>query len=207
LKALFLVGVPEQLRRQGTIANVDAGTTTVDAAVPNQIDLRFAALGSDKTQQQAILSVQHTDYFFAAVVNPKGNGWERIAQFACWCKYGEQFPEDFMQTRWGIDGYELIMHASSGGTGVYTQDEVHFRLYRGEMKPVLSFSSRHQEVHFDDTHQTESENRRFSLNANQKTGVLIEDRSGVSRCQDYTWSDDAFRYSPVGNPRPCAPVK
>jgi hypothetical protein len=67
LKALSLAGVTEQLRGN-------------DAVRPSQIELRHAALGSDATQQ-AILAVQMGDYGFAVVVTPKGNAWERVAQF------------------------------------------------------------------------------------------------------------------------------
>ena len=71
LKAMAAVSVPEGLRR---------------ASRPEQIELRYAALGSDETQQ-AVIAVQMSQYGYAAVATPKGNGWQRIAQFNCWCKY------------------------------------------------------------------------------------------------------------------------
>lgn len=83
LKALSLAGVPEKLRN--------------DAVRPAQIELRYAALGTDATQQ-AILAVQVGQYGFATVATPKGNAWERVAQFNCWCKYDmSHFLDEFVQ--------------------------------------------------------------------------------------------------------------
>src|SRR6266567_310297 len=62
LKAMAAVWVPEGLRR---------------VTRPEQIELRYAALGSDETQQ-AIVAIQMGQYAYATVATPKGNAWERI---------------------------------------------------------------------------------------------------------------------------------
>ena len=51
--------------------------------------------------------------------------------------------DTFVSLSTAPDGrYELVLRASGGGTGIYTQNEVRFRLYRGEMKSVVNFESR-----------------------------------------------------------------
>lgn len=88
LKALEAVRVPKALMHRAMYSSNPDGTPKVNGSVairPEQIELRYAALGSDETQQ-AVVAVQVSQYAYAAVATPKGNGWERIAQFSCWCK-------------------------------------------------------------------------------------------------------------------------
>jgi len=40
--------------------------------------------------------------------------------------------------------FELVMRASGGGTGIYTQNEVHFPIHHGKPHGVISFESRHR---------------------------------------------------------------
>ncbi len=153
-KALLSVGVPETLARR-PIYNSATPATVVGSEVvtPEQIGLRYAALGSDETQQAIVVAQVVGTYAYAAVATPKQNAWERIAVFSCWCKYD---PETVVDTfvslnrapdpmRSGeVQRYELVLRASGGGTGIYNQHEVHFRFFRSEMKAVMSFVSRVQ---------------------------------------------------------------
>lgn len=154
LKALALVGVTGPLQRKPIYSKPNAGALVVsnsEVVRPEQIELRYAALGSDETQQ-AILAVQVGQYGFAAVASPRGNAWERVAAFNCWCKYDmSRFLDEFVSiTRApenNAERFELVIRASGGGSGLYNQDEAHFRFHRGEMKPVLHFIARYVTLH------------------------------------------------------------
>ena len=152
-RALLLIGVPEKLARVPVWSN-----TTPSAVVGSkvskaeQVELRYAALGRDETQQAIVAAQVVGTYAFAAVAISGAKGWERIAAFSCWCKYD---ASNVMDTFVSLRGpgpqrnetgrYELVLRASGGGTGLYTQDEAHFRLYRGDMKAVISFVSRRED--------------------------------------------------------------
>jgi hypothetical protein len=130
LKALERAGVPEAIRVRPS-----------GPATPDQVELRYAALGEDDTQQ-AILIVQVLDIVVAVVAVPKRGAWERIGLIDCWCKYENEPMDEFVKVVRAHDSkYELVGRNSSGGTGVYSQIETHYRVYRGELKPVLSFLS------------------------------------------------------------------
>jgi hypothetical protein len=89
-KALLLLGVSEERARIRVWSHTTPSVVTGSEVVkPEQIELRYAALGRDETQQ-AIVAAQYVgDSAIAAVAAPKpnGTGWERIAIFDCWCKY------------------------------------------------------------------------------------------------------------------------
>jgi hypothetical protein len=151
-KALLSVGVPEKLARR-PIYNSATPATVIGSEVvkAEQIEVRYAALGSDETRQAIVVAQVGGSYAYATVATPKPNGWERIAIFDCWCKYdAETVVDTFVSLNLAPDPlrgneiprYELVLRASGGGTGIYDQNEVHFRLYRGEMKAVISFVSR-----------------------------------------------------------------
>jgi len=122
VKAVVRVGFPKK--------------TLSESVRPTQFELRYAALGSDETQQ-AIVAVQVDQYGYAAVVTPKGNGWERIAQFGCWCKYDmNNFLDEFVgivqAPEPNVERSELVIRASGGGSGLSNQDEAHFRYFTGK---------------------------------------------------------------------------
>ena len=119
---------------------------------PDQIRLTYAALG-DSSAQQAVLAIftaEAQDASLAVVVHTAG-GWERIALISCWCKY-DMDPDaltSFLQLHPASESgpttpehLELVVHISGGGSGFYNQTEGHFRIVHGELREVLSFTSR-----------------------------------------------------------------
>lgn len=88
LQALRLIGFAEQHAHVAIWAQESAKVIGEAVVTPDQIELKYAAFGQGATQQ-AILAVEATQkqLTFAAVAVPKGQGWERIAVFECWCKY------------------------------------------------------------------------------------------------------------------------
>ena len=240
LKALRLLGFTEQQ------AHVKIWTPTQPAKVageavvtPDQIELAYAALGEDASQQ-AILAVQtsQAQITFAAVAVPTPQGWERVATFECWCKYemylGQDALAEFVQLRpapepgpASPEHFELILRASGGGTGIYTQDEGHFRLYHGELRRVMSFVSRHLSC---PPTPCRLEKRWFYTTGfgNVMGGVLVEGRSTYASdnqppvshfvrdlenrtlqeisCSTYKWDEQSFRYEPLAVTDPCKPL-
>ncbi len=197
--------------------------------------MRYAALGSDETQQ-AVVAVQVSQYAYAAVATPKGNGWERIAQFSCWCKYDmDHFMDEFVRLirapEPNVERFELVLRASGGGSGLYRQDEVHFRLFRGEMKAVLSFESRLVNYHLGIPKPYLEIQRRWFHPNFERGGFLVEGHANLSwrrhvrndglvtfsirdlesrrlgrlTCRPFEWSDKTFRYQPTGNSTSCQP--
>ena len=152
LKALSLSGMTDAQTHEAiesrTFPSRDIGKTVV---TPDQIQLTYASLGEDTTKQ-AILAVQIGQLTFAAIAAPAAKGWERIAAFDCWCKYemeaGADALAEFVQLHLAPDNgsarpqhYELVLRGSGGGTGIYVQNEVHFRMHGGELRRVISFES------------------------------------------------------------------
>jgi len=143
-KALAVVGVPEVLRRKLTYEN-PTSMPVLATVKPEQIELRYAALGSGDLQQ-AILAIQVGDNGYVAIATPKANGWELVAQSGCWCKYDmTRFLDELVEIVQAPEPgrFELVLRASGGGSGLSSQNEAHFRLFRGDMKPVISFQSRY----------------------------------------------------------------
>jgi hypothetical protein len=244
-KALLLLGVPEKLARIPVWSHATPSVVTGSEVVkPEQIELRYAALGSDETQQAIVVAQVVGVSAYAAVAASKANGWERIATFDCWCKYDAQDVLDTFVSLIrapdpialpSVGRFELVLRASGGGTGIYTQDEVHFRLYRGEMKAVMSFVSRVQAtlVGNPPPWKLTVERRWFcpSLPVNLPDGrtdviaVLAESRGETAvppavdflirelqdrylkgiTCRTYRWNAKGFRYEPVAVPNACKP--
>jgi hypothetical protein len=126
----------DQTRLQA-LALIGASPSGDMPGTPLEVELRYASLGSD-AQQQAIVGVDLGPMLFGAVAVHENGVWHRIANFSCWCKY--EFGDlvgDFIHVESGPEnGLELVLRASGGGTGVYSQDEAHFRYYRGELHLV-----------------------------------------------------------------------
>jgi hypothetical protein len=241
LQALHLVGFNEQ-QAHTTIWAQTSPTKVVGEAVvtPDKIDLEYAALGEDATQQ-AILSVQasQTQSIFATVAVPKGVGWERIAVFECWCKYEMYLGRDALAESVQVrpapepsprapEHFELVLRASGGGTGIYTQNEGHFRIRHGELRDVISFVSRRRSC--PPPESCKIERRWFYTTAfgNVMGGVLVEGRGSYAStnrplvdnsirdlegrilrevtCSTYKWDKQSFRYEPFSAANPCAPT-
>lgn len=116
-------------------------------------ELMYAALGEDASQQAIVaFEVPSLSSTYAAIAVQKGNRWERVAATSCWCKYdtylGQDALAEFVSLRpaAGADPtqamhYELVVKSSGGGTGIYTQYEAHFRIYKNELRQSLVFVS------------------------------------------------------------------
>ena len=233
LKALHLLGLGDQQAHEAVWASdgQEAKVAGWKVVSPDQIDLRFAALGRNQTQQ-AILAVQVSQTMYAAVAIPQRQGWERIALFSCWRKYDE--PREFLEVRTVSSDatgprFELVLRASGGGSGIYEQDEAHYRLYDGTLRRVMSFVSRKKACP-----PTDPPPRRCSVEFRwfYRVGsgaVLLEATGGFpvdkvppaafylpefqSRyatnltCREYIWNEKEFHYDRSSPQTPCNPWK
>ena len=199
--------------------------------------MRYAALGSDSTQQ-AILAVQVSQMMYAAVAIPQRQGWERIALFDCWCKYDmANALGEFLEIRSAPGGTqgrsELVLRGSGGGTGIYTQDEAHYRFYNGSLRRVMSFVSRSRSCPpTDPASKRCSVEYRWFYHTTAESGpvsVLFEASGGfpvdkvppaafslpafASRyatnlsCREYVWNEKEYRYDRSSRETPCSPWK
>jgi hypothetical protein len=157
LRALHLMGfTDDQAYRPVWSLSTPSQVVGKKLVTPDQIRLTYAALG-DSDVKQAILAVFIADLQITAmtVAVPIAGGWERIARADCWCKYemgnGLDTLAVFQQLQLAPGSaspplrFELVVHASGGGTGFYYQTETHFRVYKGDLIQVLSFTSRHRD--------------------------------------------------------------
>lgn len=218
-------------RRGQAFDSMGIGST----AMPRQVALRFASLSSGSAQQ-AILTVDLGEarhgMVYGAIATEKANGWERIAAFSCWCKYERgDLLSNFTEVIRGADGEdELVVRASGGGTGIVVQDEVHFRMFGGELRTVLHFVSFRRNCnagspgHF----RCDFESRRFLIAPGDAGQAFVVTASGgfdawkastaefergdlelrhTSRlsCRAYRWIPERFVYLPEKTPpnNPC----
>jgi hypothetical protein len=217
-RALSLVGVPQTTE----FASFD---------LPEETELRYADLGVDGTQQ-AIIGVRRHAMLYGAVAARGGSRWHRIAAFSCWCKYESgDLLAGFIRIQAGPGvGQELVLRASGGGTGVYSEQQAHFRYHQGELHLVFAFVSRHRNC--DPTepepHSCEVERRWFYVNYWDSVpgAVLVESRLRLFpetdpepkftslrelelthaqefSCKTYKWDKEKFRYEPFVAPNPC----
>jgi hypothetical protein len=230
-KALSAVGVPDALKEIAW--PLDSRTLQYVVRTPEQVELRYAALGSDDTQQ-AIVAVQIGDSAFVTVATPVGNAWKRVGQFNCWCKYDtNRLLDEFMEVRRApepnVYRFELVLRASGGGSGISSQDEAHFRYHGGEMKPVITFMSRRASFHLGIPKPYLEMQRRW-FHTDPGNSVLVEGhadllpgtyleieastyeasvrdlesrRLGPLTCRTYKWNEKSFCYEPAGNAGPC----
>jgi hypothetical protein len=211
------MGVPEE------------GLAKIDEK-PSEVELRYASLGTND-EQQAIVTVRMAPMLFGAVAVEERGVWHHVANFSCWCKYeaGDLIGK-FVQIETGPDGgSELVLHASGGGTGVYTQNEARFRYYHGELHLVFSFVSRFRTC--DPTapgpNQCQVERRwfypqdlesipgsvlvesRLSFSSNSVPEVQFDSRDlELSRaktfsCRAYTWNKEKLLYTQSSTSKPC----
>ena len=240
LKALLLMGLTEEQAHHAVWAQ--AWPTRVigqEVATPDRVQLTYAALGNDAAQQ-AIIAAQDSGgqmtYAAVGVASPKG--WVRVAAFNCWCKYemysGQDALGEFVQLRPAPQRSpetpqrsELVLKASGGGTGIYTQNEAHFRLHDGEVLRVLSFVSEFRSCPL--ANECTFEKRWFSpaVVHGQAGGVLVESRGrgrytagnglgieasirplenrhlGPATCREYERDEEKFQHTPAGAAEPC----
>ena len=237
LKALLLIGVTEEQAHHTVWAQVSPTKVFGQGvATPDRVQLTYAALGSDAAQQ-VIIAVQDSEgqmtYVAVGVASPRG--WERVAAFYSWCKYeandalGQFFQLHPAPQRGPATPprYELVLRASGGGTGIYTQHEAHFRLYQVELRRVLSFVSEFRSCPL--ANECTFEKRWFSpaVVHGQAGGVLVESRGrgrytagnglgieasiralenrhlGPATCREYEWDEEKLQYTPAGAAEPC----
>lgn len=212
LRALLQLGVPKS-------------ATTIREA-PDEVLLRYASLGTDFDEQAIVAVSAGGAMLFGAVAVQENGVWQRIANFSCWCKYERgDLLGNFIQIESAPDGRsELVLHASGGGTGVYSQDEAHFRYHRGELRLVLSFVSQFREC--DPTapgpYTCRVERRWFYDDGRDSTpgGILVESHlnflperetdaefaildlqlrhAKTLSCRPYEWDKEQFAYKGLG---------
>lgn len=158
LNAFRLAGLSDQQAHEAVWSNANDGAARfIGQAVimPSKVQLTYAALGDDASQEAVIAiearSIQAT---YAAVAVQIGKRWQRIAVLDCWCKYDMRPDQDmlaeFISLRPaaeplsdGVQHYDLVVHSSGGGTGIYTQYEAHLRVFHGELRDSISFIRRY----------------------------------------------------------------
>lgn len=217
-RALALIGVPEKLGSN-------------DFGAIDETMLRYATLG-DNEALQAIVGVRQGPMVFGAVAAQKGNRWERIAAFSCWCKYekGDLLREVIRVVPAPGVSEELVLRASGGGTGIYSQQETRFRYLRGALQPVFTFVS-HRRTCEPARAFCEVERRWFHVHYWDAVagGVLMESHFKIFpsadpglelnsvreletaharnfSCKTYRWDVARVRYVPFAAPTdPCTP--
>jgi hypothetical protein len=173
---------------------------------PDQLQLRFAPIGEDKTLQAIVVITVGAVMAYAAVAVPESRGWRRIGVFFCWCKY-EDNPLQFAQARLssasGKVWSELVVSPSGGGTGEYARDEVHFRVHNGALRKVMSF------VSFRRSCQSELcvvETRTLSGNqvVSSRDQINAKNPPENATCASYQWDEKAFIWKQSGPATRCS---
>ncbi|HWZ51088.1 MAG TPA: hypothetical protein VNW54_06460 [Granulicella sp.] len=162
---------------------------------PDQVQLTYAALGQDPTQQ-AILAIQiELQETYVAVATPIDGHWERVALSNCWCRYDPDPLHAFIQInptrrinlgqndQQSLQGYELILRASGGGSGLYVQDEAHFQVHAGELRRTIGFTSRRRSCYLGaETTSCSIEARWLSpIQLNSGPGAVLAEAKGSFR--------------------------
>jgi hypothetical protein len=212
--ALVMLGVPSEAAKNRT---------------PDEVELRYASLGTTDEMQAIVAVMTSGNTVYGAVAARKGHEWQRIAHFSCWCKYERgDLLGNFVQIEPApFARSELVVHASGGGTGVYAREEVRFRLFRGELRAVLSFVTRFKEC--PPGHPCELTLRWFYPEVWEKTqgGVLVETHASIPlkapdmeleipelqlrsaqafTCREYKWNENKFLYEAFSTAQnPCNP--
>jgi hypothetical protein len=239
LDALHLLGLTDKEAHHPASPFTVVGQKVL---TPDQIQLTYAALGQDSTQQ-AIIAIQDSEgqMTYAAVGVQTMKGWSRIAVFDCWCKYemysGQDALTKFVQLRPATQAtlttpqhFELVLRASGGGSGIYTQNEIHFRIRNNQIHEVLSFISRFRTgcARATKTPCEHLEARWFYPNAaieNKRGGVLVTAEGDFNptsaqkmewdiralqnrhlqpaKCESFVWEEGAFQYKPAGKEIVC----
>jgi hypothetical protein len=230
LKALTLLGVTHT---GGPVeANPKTGSPTKTIVKDaDESELRYGSLGAGN-DQQAIIGVNIGSDLYGAVAIQTPKGWQRIANFYCWCRY-ENGLAGFIRVEYADEGNELVVHASGGGTGLYVQDEYRFRVHEGELKTILSFTSRFRECPWSPSGSgvCDGEQRQFDPQewGQVAGGVLVESKfrfqaddipkaeysirelellhAKSPTCTKYVWDEKAFRYVDSSAAHACRQAK
>ena len=146
----------------------------------------------------------------AAVAAPAHRGgWKRLTTLECWCKYELYSGRDALCTFVSLipvsgsstppEHYELVLHASGGGTGIYVRNEAHFRVRDGELRRVIAFASRQRSCPPSVPQKCTLEAREFVLPRNGTSDATVIERRGeyVQSKNDSELSTDDFDFSPV----------
>ncbi|HUA00105.1 MAG TPA: hypothetical protein VMB02_07225 [Candidatus Aquilonibacter sp.] len=231
-KALTLLGV----KHPGFPVDADPKTGSPAKTIVRDADeseLRYGSLGASN-DQEAIIGVDIGPDLYGAVAIQTLKGWQRIANFYCWCRYENgDLLAGFIHVEYADEGNELVVHASGGGTGLYVQDEYRFRVHEGELKTVLSFTSRFRECPWSPSGNgvCDGEQRQFDSQESGRVagGVLVEAKfrfqaddipkaeysmrelellHGKSpTCTKYVWDEIAFRYIESSEAHACREAK
>jgi hypothetical protein len=221
LKALELLGVRES--KVPVPADPKTGSpATVIVKEVEESELRYATLGPGD-DQQAIVAANIGSDLYGAVVVQTPKGWQRIANFYCWCRYEDgDLLAGFIQVEYADSAYELVVHASGGGTGLYAQSEFRFRIHHGELKTVLSFTNQYRECRYAVSGKGSCDGERRWFREGVDGGVLVESKFGFPiaeegysisqlellhaqppRCTAYRWDAKAFQYAPSSASHRC----
>ena len=233
LSALKLAGLQAQQAHEAVWSQSHEAPSKIIGQVvvtPDRAELIYASLGKG-ADQQAIIAFGLSSFQYAAVAVQEGQHWTRVASFNCWCKYDMAPAQDALAEFVSLHSapepgpakpphYELVVRSSGGGTGIYTQNEAHFRIYRNDLRLVLSFVSGHRTN--DPTGPSPSwvylEKRWFTVYGDAG-GILVEAKGKFSAqrspeiewtvralqdmhlrqmtCRSYRWNADKFRYEPL----------
>lgn len=192
-KALRLFGYPEAQMQ--------------DVPKPDQIELRYAALGDDATLQAIVAITVNGVMEYAAVALPKAKAWERIGTFFCWCKY-QSSPLQFVDVRLASQSTrvwsELVLRPSGGGTGAYDREEMHFRVHNGALRKVLSFVSFRRSCQVPDPCIVETRSLSGNMLVQSREQFDTDSPPQNATCTQYEWDEKAFLYRPLGPPTKCA---
>ncbi|MGA2712092.1 MAG: hypothetical protein ABSG41_03220 [Bryobacteraceae bacterium] len=192
-KALRLFGYPEAEMK--------------DVPKPDQIELRYAAIGDDATLQAIVAITVNVSMAYAAVAVPRAKGWERIGTFFCWCKY-ESSPLQFVDIRLasssGRAWSELVLRPSGGGTGVYGRDEAHFRIHNGALRKVISFVSFRRSCQPPDPCMIEARSLSGNTLVQSREQFEADSPPRNATCTPYEWDEKAFTYKRGGPVTKCA---
>jgi hypothetical protein len=198
----------------------------VNQDFPNEVDLRYTTFSYDQ-QAVAVVSIEHSSFQYAAIAILAGRTWKRLAVFECWCKSEGAPLTDLLQVAPVLTGkalvLQIIVRASSGGTGFYEQTEAWFRLRDRRLEPVLSLIRRrsdcglssdpcvYQGRWFDGNQLIEGQDTSSEFQQDdvsdirrQLLGWAVDDNAIKSfTCTPYKWDAANFKYTPSGPAHPC----
>ena len=218
LRALSLLGVTDEESHEALWSDKTPSTRIGQRVVaPDQVKLMYASLGNDATQY-AILAVllRSKQLTLAAVAAPDHRGgWKRLATLECWCKYELSSGRDALSTFVSLipvsgsstppEHYELVVHASGGGTGIYVRNEAHFRVRDGELRRVIAFASRQRSCPPSVPQKCTLEAGHVVLPRNGTSDATVIERRGeyAQSKNDSALSTDDFDFSRLGADEQC----
>ena len=221
LHALIILGV-DQVQQSKVVPEVDGAM------------LRYVQLANPTDDQQAVLTAQiGYVYEYVAIATKKNGSWSRIGTASCWCKYERgDLLANFAHVEFAPANAdpELVIHSSGGGTGLYEQSELRYRLRNNKLILVAAFLSREMSCPVGARLTPYCTLRRRWLSDSvdpQNTAILVEahatvysssprppitawirDLDGMEfrhlTCIGFRWNEKAFRYDAAPlKPNPC----